>query len=104
MDCRSFPEAYYARREVPVLDQDLAEFAVHQYAVAAQIQSCRSLQNRVARPEQAWPRNVNMQDCRYCDFAAFCLQGIQPIDGLYRVSGRYAPTEKKKTEIVVDQS
>lgn len=75
-DTRARPEFYFARREVPILDQDLAEFAVQRYEIGKLILSLRAAQKRCERPEQAWPRNVNALTCRGCEFSGFCLQNI----------------------------
>ncbi|NLG35789.1 MAG: PD-(D/E)XK nuclease family protein [Lentisphaerae bacterium] len=73
-DTRARPEFYFARREVPVLDADLAEFEVQRYELGKLILALRQAQKRCARPEQAWPRNINALVCRGCEYAGFCLQ------------------------------
>lgn len=73
-DCRQRPDFYFARREVPILEDDLAEFEVQRAVMARQILSMRAESRRASRPEHGWPRNVTEMGCRVCDFAAFCLQ------------------------------
>jgi hypothetical protein len=73
-DCMERPEFYFARREVPVLDDDLAEFEVQRLVISRQILCCRAESRRARRPEHGWPRNVGEMTCKYCDFAGFCLQ------------------------------
>lgn len=75
-DTRLRPEFYFARREVPILDQDLAEFEAQRRAVGITILNYRNTQKRVARPEQAWPRCVSTMDCRMCEYSGFCLQNL----------------------------
>ncbi len=73
-DCEERPEFYFARREVPILEDDLAEFEVQRQVLARQILSCRGEARRARRPEHGWPRNVGEMTCKMCDFAGFCLQ------------------------------
>jgi hypothetical protein len=72
-DTRERPEFYFARREVPVMDDDLHEFEVQRLVIARQILCCRGEARRAAKPEHGWPRNVG-DACSWCDFAGFCLQ------------------------------
>ena len=75
-DAQSRPEFYFARREVPVLDQDIAEFEVQRLVLARSILSCRAEARRARRPEHGWPRNVNPMTCRFCEFEGFCMQNV----------------------------
>lgn len=75
-DTHERPQFYFARREVPILEADLAEFAAQRRALAISILNYRSTQKRVANPAQAWPRNVDAQRCRSCEFSGFCLSGV----------------------------
>jgi len=75
-DTRERPEFYFARREVPVLDQDVAEFEAQRLVLARSILSCRAESRRSRRPEHGWPRNVNPMTCRFCEFESFCMQNI----------------------------
>lgn len=79
-DVRLRPEFYYARREVPVLEDDLVEFEALRLQVARMILDRRSEQRRMdaATPWRAWPRHVNGMLCPGCEFAAFCLQNSIP--------------------------
>jgi hypothetical protein len=70
------PDFYFARREVPVLDDDLNEFIVERQVLARQILACRHEGRRAKRPEHGWPRNVCEQTCKYCEFSNFCLQNV----------------------------
>jgi len=73
-DTQARPEFYFARREVPVLDDDLREFEVQRLVVARQILCCRGEARNATKPEHGWPRNVGEMTCKYCDYAGFCLQ------------------------------
>lgn len=75
-DTQARPEFYFARREVPILDQDLEEFKVQRYELSKLILSLRQAERRTALREQAWPRNVNAMTCQGCEFSGFCLQGV----------------------------
>ena len=75
-DTQARPEFYFARREVPVLDQDLEEFKVQRYELSKLILALRQAERRTALREQAWPRNVNGMGCQMCEFAGFCMQGV----------------------------
>lgn len=76
-DAKARPDFYFARREVPILDQDVAEFEVQRLQVSRMILTCRSEQKKVASEHQAWPRNVGMA-CDFCEYSSFCLQNITP--------------------------
>lgn len=75
-DTQERPDFYYARREVPVLDQDLEEFKVQRYELSKLILALRQAERRTSLRAQAWPRNVNGMSCQGCEFAGFCLQGV----------------------------
>lgn len=76
-DIAERPDFYFARREVPILDQDMREFEVQRYELGKLILSLRQAEKRCPdRPERAWARNVNMMTCRMCPYSGFCLQNI----------------------------
>lgn len=75
-DTQERPEFYFARREVPVLDDDMEEFRVQRLVMSRQILSCRAEEKRHARRDRAWPRNLSTITCRACEFASFCVQNI----------------------------
>ena len=75
-DCSARPDFYFARREVPVLDQDLEEFQVQRVMLSRQILASRYAEKKTSRREQAWARNINAMTCRSCDYSQFCLQNI----------------------------
>ena len=65
------PTFYFARREVPVLDNDLEEFEMQRLAIARQL-----LYLRGKKSYQAWPRNCSPRNCSSCEYKGFCLQNI----------------------------
>jgi hypothetical protein len=76
-DCLARPEFYFARREVPVLHDDIEEFEYNRVQVARMILDRRRQQARIqAKPERAWPRHCNGMVCPSCQYASFCLQNI----------------------------
>jgi hypothetical protein len=75
-DTRERPGFYFARREVPVLDQDVAEFEAQRLVLARSILSCRAESRRARRPEHGWPRNCGGMTCRFCEYEGFCMQNI----------------------------
>lgn len=79
-DTRERPEFYFARREVPVLDQDVAEFEVQRLELSRLILSLRAASRKARKPEHAWPRNCGGMTCRFCEFEGFCMQnlGVDP--------------------------
>jgi hypothetical protein len=68
------PDFYFARREVPVLDDDLAEFEVQRLVMGRMILDCRAEARDARKAEHGWPRNVGEMTCKFCDYAGFCLQ------------------------------
>ena len=75
-DAKERPEFYFARREVPILDQDLAEFEAERRQLAKLITHLRGEEKCVARREFAWPRNLGTMTCQGCEFSSFCLQNL----------------------------
>lgn len=75
-DTKARPEFYFARREVPILDQDLEEFKAQRLTLSRFILQCRQAEKKLAKREHAWPRNVNEMVCKFCEFHGFCLQNL----------------------------
>jgi len=63
------PDFYFARREVPILEDELARFREERDQLAAEIVW--------RRRTGAHPRAVSERVCVTCEFAGFCLQGVQ---------------------------
>lgn len=90
-DTRTRPEFYFARREVPILEDDIEEFTIQRQELARLILNFRAASRKARSPEQAWPRNLNELQCRTCDFASFCLQNIVPDPALPPAGFRVGP-------------
>jgi len=75
-DTQERPDFYFARREVPILEDELNEFTAQRLTLSRMILSCRQMEKRVNKREQAWPRNVTSMQCKGCFFSSFCLQNI----------------------------
>ena len=81
------PDYYFARREVPRLEDELAEFRLELWQQAQQL--------RDAQRADRWFRNVGKLTCDYCQFASLCLNSIHvnvdaPPSG-YEVLGQVHP-------------
>lgn len=75
-DTLAYPEFYFARREVPIIEADLDEFREQRLTLARMILHCRSSEKRFDQKERAWPRHVDQFICNGCQFASFCLQNL----------------------------
>lgn len=98
-DIASRPEFYFARREVAVLDDDLAEFETARLVVGRTILGCRAEQRRARLPEHGWARSVDMMRCRFCEYSDFCLQNVSVGDSLptgYEYDQRHVNNEEKE--------
>jgi len=76
-DAIARPEFYFARREVPILDQDLEEFVVQRLEISRMILSLRRASRTTPKPHQAWPRNCSEMQCGFCEYKEMCLQNIE---------------------------
>jgi hypothetical protein len=76
------PEFYFARREVPVIDDQLDALKEHRFVIARMIENFRDIEMgqmrgpRFKRNPNRWPRNVSKDTCNFCQYSSFCLQGI----------------------------
>lgn len=71
------PSFYFRRWEMPVLDDQIAQFERHRIEQAELIKHYRSREEReFGRDPDAWPMNVQEQTCNSCEFSSFCLQSI----------------------------
>lgn len=75
----SEPSRYFARREVAVTEDMLAEFRRERLGVCRMLLHFAAEARRSERPEYAWPRACNPDNCRACPFAGFCLNRV-PVD------------------------
>lgn len=85
LDTKARPEFYFARREVPIIDQQIESFIRQREAIANLILSLRKEEVMIVkgieaekyyRDPEAWPRNVSENTCKFCSFKSFCLANI----------------------------
>jgi hypothetical protein len=121
-DTKFRPEFYYARREVAILDSDLAAFEKQRIAIAGAILHFRQVESssiieapmfdgqgnecgtepQEQRDESAWPRNVSENTCDFCQFKSFCLQNIPPTDE-FKIQS-FNPELERQNENAADNS
>ena len=77
-DALARPDFYFARREIPVIDQQLVAFELQREAIARRILRQREDEEGLVNPEDAWPRNVSEHTCNFCSYKSFCLSNIHP--------------------------
>lgn len=76
-DISARPDFYFVRKEVAILDGDVAEFEAQRLSIARMILDCRKSEFYYGpRPFQAWPRAVSENNCQWCEYSGFCLQNI----------------------------
>lgn len=63
------PDYYFQRREIPRLEDDLAEYRAELWQQADLI--------RESRRRGRWFRNVSRMTCDHCEFAPLCLNGAR---------------------------
>lgn len=68
------PDFYFQRREVPRLEDELAEFQLELWQQAEQLEETRK--------HGRWFRNVGKMTCDYCQFANLCLNSIRVEPGV----------------------
>jgi hypothetical protein len=94
-DARARPEFYFARREVPILEQDLGEFEVQRLALSRQILFFRAAARTARRPEHGWPRSCNEMTCKFCEFEGFCMQNVSVDAGSPPAGFRVGPVHEE---------
>lgn len=73
------PERYFARREVEITFDMLAEFRRERLGVCRMLLHFAAEARKSERPEYAYPRACNPDNCRSCPFVGVCLNRI-PVD------------------------
>jgi hypothetical protein len=63
-DIQARPEWYYARIEVPRLDQDLAEFEAELWDIQKTYRDCQN--------NDRWYRTCNRDTCSWCSYFGLC--------------------------------
>ena len=88
-DIQLRPLFYFARREVPILDDEVVMFERQRMEMAHLISHFRAMESSISgiqcgplaggrRDPEAWPRNVSTDTCDFCQFKSFCLLNINP--------------------------
>lgn len=67
------PDFYYARREIPRLDQDLEEWQAEMYEVQRTISE--------AQKTGRWFKTVSPSTCDFCPYFGLCSSGLDPQSG-----------------------
>ena len=67
------PDHYFQRREVPRLEDDLAQYRAELWEHAQLLMAIRHRAARLADPSTAWFRNVSKLTCGHCEYAGFCF-------------------------------
>lgn len=85
-DVKERPEFYFARKEIPILDDQIEAFKLQRTAIAKMILSLRENEKGLQHPQDAWPRHVDKQICGCCAYKSFCLSNLnvdikQPPEG-----------------------
>ncbi|MEN6535019.1 MAG: PD-(D/E)XK nuclease family protein [Bryobacteraceae bacterium] len=90
-DIQERPDFYYARREIPRLDDDIAGWMHDTWGTAKNLMDAK----RLGR----WPRYVSRMNCDYCEFASLCMQNITPTADDIPAGYEHAePNQELKTE------
>ena len=69
-------DRYFARREVEITFDMLEEFRRERLGVCRMLLHFAAEGRKADRPEYAYPRSCNPDNCRSCQFAGFCLNRI----------------------------
>jgi len=72
-DIEERPEYYFQRREIPLLDDQLAEFREEVWQQSKLLIECRN--------KGLWFKSVSRTTCGFCDYADLCFQGITVGEG-----------------------
>lgn len=72
----SDPGRYFARREVEITFDMLAEFRRERLGVCRMLLHFAAEARKSERPEYAYPRACNPDNCRTCAYSGFCLARI----------------------------
>ncbi len=70
------PERYFARREIEITPDMLEEFRRERLGVCRMLLHFASEARKAEKPEYAYPRACNPDNCRNCNYAGFCLERI----------------------------
>jgi hypothetical protein len=81
------PDYYFQRREIPRLEDDLAECQAELWQQAQHLMDVRRRAARLPNPSIAWFRSVGRMTCGQCEFSALCLNGIRVQPGAATPTG-----------------
>jgi hypothetical protein len=70
------PDYYFQRREVPRLEDELAEYQAELWQQAQHLLELRRRAAGLEDPAKAHFRNVGKMTCGQCEFANLCLNGV----------------------------
>lgn len=102
-DAKARPEWYFARREVPILEHEVAEFETQRLAVTKIILMQRALSRKCAKPEHAYPRNVGGMACKFCDMRNLCLGGYTLDESAFAACGLRVRSDKHEELVEVTE-
>lgn len=69
-------DRYFSRREVEITFDMLEEFRRERLGVCRMLLHFAAEARKAKRPEYAYPRSCNPDNCRSCPFAGFCLNRL----------------------------
>jgi hypothetical protein len=72
-DITNYPEVYYARQEIPRLDQDIEEYQEELWDIQNVL--------REAQRNQRWYRTVHRDTCSFCPYFGLCSSTCNPSPG-----------------------
>lgn len=75
-DCVERPDFYFARCEVPILEDHVREFEIQRDVICKMLLHCKAAARKAQLPEYGWIRNCNAVTCRGCEYAPVCLQNV----------------------------
>lgn len=87
-DINDRPDFYFARREIPILDDHLAEFESEVWQQQIRLRQCQL--------SGLWFRSISKFTCGNCQYAPLCLQSVrlqQNPDGSVQIPSGYIKSE-----------
>lgn len=75
-DIMSRPDFYFQRKNVTVLEDDIAIFKAQRLAICKQLDAAAKVSKFIG--PHAYTRNCSATTCKFCDYAMFCMTNILP--------------------------
>lgn len=77
-DTLARPDYYFVRKEVRILSDQIHKFIRHREIIIGIIEHLRKAERPTIweRDPEAWPRNIRKENCNFCIFRSFCLNGV----------------------------